>query len=204
MPATATDLDVERESSFAAKLPMTNTIIEEGDLPNHLAEWMSFVKKEYVKDEEGIMALLLSMFLHDLGTILHKSHPTEIIESWVTETNVNFRNLYDTRRIVDFWPKEEKATEDLELEATLAITSEFSRIEKVQSIYIQRYREELQIYILLSIYQYNSSLMDTLLDIEYDIRKKFPEVIFEFFYPPTSVSEKQDFIHPQAYCIYSR
>ena len=92
----------------------------------------------------------------------------------------------------------------LEKEVFLAITTKFSQIEKVQSIYIQKYREELQIFILLSISTYNYELMDFLLDIEYDIRKRYPEIVFEFFYPPAGISKKEDFIHPRAQCIYSR
>lgn len=57
-------------------------------------------------------------------------------------------------------------------------------INKIKSIYIQKYKGEIQIYILLSITDYNDDLMDALLDIEYNIRKKFPELVFEFFYIP--------------------
>jgi len=100
--------------------------------------------------------------------------------------------------------KREKELKELEQEAFLAIVSKFSQIEKVHSIYVQKYREELQIQILLSITQYDNDLMDGLLDIEYDIRKRYPEIVFEFFYPPAGISEKKDFIHPSAYCIYSK
>jgi hypothetical protein len=92
---------------------------------------------------------------------------------------------------------------ELEQESLLCIASEFSKVDEVQSIYVQKYREELQIQVLLSITCYDSDLMDTLLDIEYDIRKKYPEIVFEFFYPPAGVSDRKDFIHPQAQCIYT-
>ena len=102
------------------------------------------------------------------------------------------------------WFKKEREPRELEQEALLAIAGEFSKVEKVKSIYVQKYREELQIQILLSITQYDSHLMDTLLDIEYDIRKRYPEIVFEFFYPPAGISDKKDFIHPEAQCIYAR
>ncbi len=100
--------------------------------------------------------------------------------------------------------KVEMESKELEQESLLCIVSKFSKVEKVKSIYLQRYREELQIQILLSITQYESDLMDILLDIEYDIRKRYPEIVFEFFYPPVGMADKKDFIHPQAECIYAR
>lgn len=84
------------------------------------------------------------------------------------------------------------------------IMRKFSKVEKVKSIYVQRYRKELQILILLSISHYDFALMDTLLDIEYDIRKRYPKIVFEFFYPPVGVLHEEDFIHPQAQCIYAK
>lgn len=92
----------------------------------------------------------------------------------------------------------------LEQEMFLAIASEYSKINEVRSIYVQKYREEIQIYILLSIDQYNNTLMDRLLDIEYEIRKNYIDIVFEFFYPPAGLSKKEDFIHPKALCIFAR
>jgi hypothetical protein len=90
----------------------------------------------------------------------------------------------------------------LEQLALYIIVQKFKKIEKVKSIYVQRYREELQIFVLLLEDKYDANLMDDLLDIEYEIRKMFPDIVFQFFYPPASISEKKDFIHPQAECIY--
>lgn len=84
------------------------------------------------------------------------------------------------------------------------IAREFGRNERVKSLYIQRYRKELQILIFLSINHYDFDLMDTLLEIEYDIREKYPKTIFEFFYPPVGISHGENLIHPQAQCLYER
>jgi hypothetical protein len=101
-----------------------------------------------------------------------------------------------------FWATQK--ARDLERLALYEIAKKFRRVKEVKSIYVQRYGEELQIFILVSVEKYNDDLMDKLLDMEYDIRKMFPELVFEFFYPPARVSEKKDFIHPQAECIFSR
>jgi len=98
--------------------------------------------------------------------------------------------------------EQEQKLQELEQRALFIMTIKLSKIEKVKSIYVQRYRGELQIQVLLSIDRYDGELMDTLLDIEYDIRKMFPDIVFQFFYPPAGISEKKDFIHPQAECIY--
>jgi len=98
--------------------------------------------------------------------------------------------------------KLEQTSEELKQQALFRIVEKFSKIEKVKSIYVQRYREELQIFVLFLGNKYDANLMDHLLDIEYEIRKEFPDIVFQFFYPPAGISEKKDFIHPQAECIY--
>lgn len=111
----------------------------------------------------------------------------------------DIQNIYEGLIVVE--PQIEKEQKQ---EVFFKIVKEFSKIEKVKSIYTQEYEEELQIYILLSINRYDYDLMSNLLDIEYEIRKKYPEIVFEFFYPPAGTSDKKDFIHPRAQCIYSR
>jgi hypothetical protein len=98
--------------------------------------------------------------------------------------------------------EQEQKPEELKQQALSLIVRKFSKIKKVKSIYVQRYRGELQIFVLLLGNRYDADLMDHLLDIEYEIRKMFPDIVFQFFYPPAGISEKKDFIHPQAECIY--
>lgn len=111
--------------------------------------------------------------------------------------------LLTINRIKPRFKIEEEPPEPVQ-EALFSVVMEFSKVEKVKSIYVQRYGEELQVQVLLSVTQYDSELMDVLLDIEYNIRKWYPEIVFEFFYPPAGISDKKDFIHPQAQCIYMR
>jgi hypothetical protein len=85
----------------------------------------------------------------------------------------------------------------------LEVRNIFSKIEQVEAIYIQGYREEIQIRVLLSINQYDDDLMNVLLDREYDLRKKYADTVFDFFYIPGEVN-RRTFIHPRATCIYTR
>jgi len=129
--------------------------------------------------------------------------PEEEKKTYTSEIPIEYKELYMPFAIIPV-VEQEKSFQELEQEAFFLISRKFSKIKKVKSIYVQRYREEIQILVLLSTNQYDDDLMDTLLDIEYDIRKMFPEIVFEFFYPPAGISEKKDFIHPQAECIYMR
>lgn len=123
----------------------------------------------------------------------------------ITETP-ELGNYYTKRSIVTIESLLgiEYESHESEQRALFDIFMNFRNIEKIKSIYVQKYREELQIYSLLSITQHDRKLMHLLFDIEYDIRKKYSEIVFQFFYPPAGISEKEDFIHPQARCIYAR
>lgn len=125
------------------------------------------------------------------------------IKTWVGEVFVNY-NLLSTWVYMKSLFEIERKLVELEQEALLIISREFSKIDRVDFIYLQKYRDEMQIQILLSIQQYDNKLMDELLDIEYSIRKKYKDLVFEFFYSPADISKKEDFIHPKAQCIYAR
>jgi len=171
--------------------------------PDILYYWESETRTETIEEKE-ILQLICSL----LPKIFR--YPREEEKTYPLEIPTGF---YIPSTIIPVVEKE-KSSQELEQEALFFISEKFSKIEKVKSIYVQRYREELQIQVLLSTNQYEDDLMDTLLDIEYDIRKMFPEIVFEFFYPPAGlpaeasaqvgISEKKDFIHPQAECIYMR
>jgi len=100
--------------------------------------------------------------------------------------------------------EEKEGTAYLEELALLIIGQEYSKYEKVKSIYVQEYRAELQVQVLLSIDEYDDGLMDNLLDTEYDIHKEFPSLTFTFSYLPVGVAEKEDIVHPEARCIFSK
>jgi len=131
-------------------------------------------------------------------------YPEQEVLTQTSDVQTYYKDFYDAFISIKSRLKERREPRELGQEALFSIVSKFSAVEKVKSIYVQRYKEEIQIYVLLSVAQYESDLMDTLFDIEYSIRKKYPELVFEFFYPPTGISDKKDFIHPQAQCIYAR
>lgn len=93
---------------------------------------------------------------------------------------------------------------ELELHALLDVVTSFKEFKEVKSIYCQKYREEIQIYILLLIDKYDEDLFDKLIRTEYKVRKRHQNLIFEFFYLPAGIIKKEDFIHPKAQCIFAR
>lgn len=155
--------------------------------------WKSETKTETIEENE-LLRLIYSL----LPKIFR--YPREKEKTYPLEIPTEFYIPSPIMPVVE----QAKNPQELEQEAFFLISRKFSKIEEVKSIYVQRYREELQIQVLLSIDHYDGDLMDTLLDIEYDIRKMFPEIVFEFFYLPAGISEKRDFIHPEAECIYMR
>ncbi len=157
---------------------------------------------EEVEKGGRLISLIRSLFLEENLTQYEYSsdvpHALEFLEMIIVEFLEKMKlDLYQ-------FLEKEADLQKLEQEALLSIRNKFSKIEKVKSIYVQKFREEIQIYILLSIEKYDGELMDRLLDIEYEIRKMYPEIVFEFFYPPVGVVDKKDFIHPSAQCIYTK
>ncbi len=193
MVIMATDLEMEKEDFSAGGqsiIPMLSRI----DILHQFKKLQGFVQPD----------ILYTMLLHNFVYIPNTFPSWEETETQVIEIPIDYRKFYNPSEIIRPWLEKEEEPQDVEQKAFLTIATEFSQIEKVQSIYVQKYREELQIQTLLSITQYDDDLMDALLDIEYDIRKGYPEIVFEFFYPPVGISEKKDIIHPEAMCVYSR
>ena len=68
------------------------------------------------------------------------------------------------------------------MEIELIIANAFKDIEEVTAIYAQRYRQELQVIVLLSIGRYDDELMYKLSNIEYDLQKENRDPLLAFSY----------------------
>ncbi len=109
-----------------------------------------------------------------------------------------------TRETLEEEREEEQEREHIEESALFCIADKYSKYEKVKSIYVQKYRAEIQFHVLLGITEYDDDLMEDLLDTEYDIRKEFDYLSFTFLYPPVAFVDRKDIVHPEARCIFSR
>jgi len=90
-------------------------------------------------------------------------------------------------------PAKNQATES-EQGAFKDIIQKFGKLSKVRTIYVQRFRQEIQVSVVLSLEKYDGKLMNSFFDLEYDIKSKHPNLILEFFYPPGT--ENQDHLSP--------
>jgi len=121
-------------------------------------------------------------------------HPEMIVVEAITAGRV-FTIIYDLFQV---W-KEPKISE-----TELIIANAFKDIDEVTAIYTQRYRQELQVIVLLSIERYDDDLMYKLLNIEYDLQKENRDPLLAFSYIPRVYIDKRDILHPNALLIFER
>lgn len=89
-------------------------------------------------------------------------------------------------------------------EIELIIANAFKDIDEVRAIYTQKYRQELQVIVLLSIEKYDDNLMYKLLNIEYDLQKENRDPLLAFSYIPKVYINKREVLHPNASLIFER
>jgi len=121
-------------------------------------------------------------------------HPEMIVVEAITAGRV-FTIMHDLFQI----RKEPKISE-----IELIIANAFKDIDEVTAIYTQRYRQELQVIVLLSIERYDDNLMYKLLNIEYDLQKENRDPLLAFSYIPKVYINKRDILHPNALLIFER
>ena len=66
----------------------------------------------------------------------------------------------------------------------LDIVKRFGEVERVKSIFVGNCKGEVRVFVVIMEDKWDPDLRDMLLDIEYSIRKGFPDVVFQFFYLP--------------------
>ena len=178
------DLGVTKKPSVIQYFPLTTSVLPES------SQTFNQILKE----------LLISFLQRRFYSTIQEP------KTQTVEEQFDFRDSYYLHTIVDNILQFEKnvAPKDLENEAQLDIAGEFAKINEVKSIYVQKYRAELHVHILLAITHYDRKLMKKLLNMEYDLRKRYPAIIFNFSYPPVGASDHKAFIHPQALCICSK
>lgn len=94
--------------------------------------------------------------------------------------------------------------ESAEQRAQQLILAAFADLDEVTAIYVQRYREELQVTVLLGIGTYDDEVMGKVLDREYDVQKAIARPVASFSYVPKVYVNRRDIVHPGAKLIYER
>lgn len=160
-------------------------------------EWTSFPKEQYKNNYPSLFSGAIC------GAVIQMYGGTIKIRQIIQMQNIcqQIEQIGQTEEI----GFEETEKENVEEQSFFVIAEKFSRFSPpVQSIYVQKYRSEIQIQTLLSIKEYNYNLMTLLFDEEYDIRKQFPEITFSFSYLPIGIADKKDIVHPKARCIFAQ
>ncbi len=141
--------------------------------------------------------------------ILHKSTLGQLQIRWFKElgsmsTDYSITPQEIAIKLIQFVELYKILEPAVEREVKWAIIEKFKNIEKVTAIYIQEYRRELQVIILLGIEEYDDELMDDLLDLEYDLHQEFHDPALSFSYIPRIYANRHDVVHPKALLIFER
>lgn len=85
-----------------------------------------------------------------------------------------------------------------------ALAEHFSRHPEVKAVYYQNYLDETQVLVVLETPRWDESLMDRLLEDEYEVRVRAKDHILNFFYPSVTAVPLSDVIHRSARAAYIR
>lgn len=162
--------------------------IENIDCPEEKIFSLQALRESLITREPGLYSTW-SMY----STVLTE-HPEMIVVEAITAGSI-FTIIHDL-----FQVQKELKTAEIEL----IIANAFKDIEELTAIYIQRYRQELQVIVLLSIERYDDELMYKLLNIEYDLQKENRDPLLAFSYIPKVYINKRDILHPNALLIFER
>ncbi len=89
-----------------------------------------------------------------------------------------------------------------ELEFDLA--NSYRAVPEVTALYVQNFRQETQVTILLAVPKYDDKVMDELLDIEYALQKRHEHCNLAVSYIPQVFKNRREIVHPMARLIFER
>jgi len=84
------------------------------------------------------------------------------------------------------------------------IEAAYKKFDKVVSIYLEKYLEELQVKVFISMPVFDMDLMDDLVSAEYELMGDHPEAFLTFEYFPIELTTTEDALHPSAKLIFKR
>lgn len=125
--------------------------------------------------------------------------PSRDFEVVVLDSIEMGHTISEMRRV---YQVEEKTIIGEEIE--LAVADRYKDVKEVGAIYIQKYKKELQVTVLLKISQYKDELMDKLLDLEYELQEKYTEPLLALSYIPGDFKDIRSVVHPKAKLIFER
>jgi len=151
--------------------------------------------------ETSLMPRMMCSAINQLADSLSEINP---FLTFLTETSLSAPHYISTSQTIASAIFPEISATEMERQLQRKTAAKFANLEKVRSVYFQKYRKEFHFFILVEMQRYDEELMDSLLDREIAIRDTFPELVLQFFYPPVSPTSKSDFVHPSALCVYAK
>ena len=186
---------IEDSAAYAIPLDLTKNMIASIGLQGQFSfEWEKY-------------NIITDIFYNLIKEYLQTADPSETgYQIWSPEDIFGYVRLKSelTMKVREEEKEEDQERQNVEENALFCIADKYSKYEKVKSIYVQKYRAEIQVHVLLGITEYDDDLMEDLLDTEYDIHKEFNYLSFTFLYPPVAFVDRKDIVHPEARCIFSR
>ena len=167
----------------------TSNYLEEIRCPREETFYFQALRESLFTIREPILYSMWSIY----SSVLTE-HPEKIVVEAITAGRV-FTAMYGLFQV----RKEPKVSE-----TELTIANAYKDVEEVLAIYTQKYRQELQVIVLLSIERYDDDLMYKLLNIEYDLQKENREPLLAFSYIPKVYINKRDIVHPNALLIFEK
>lgn len=100
----------------------------------------------------------------------------------------------------------ESALRQADIETTLEaeIVAKYAPVQEVSAIYTDRYLDERLVFVLLSNEQYDDTLMDRLLDKQFEIEDVHPNLVLSFRYMPLLGQAKKSLVSKQSKLIFER
>ena len=100
----------------------------------------------------------------------------------------------------------ESALRQVDVETTVEaeIVAKYAPVQEVSAIYTDRYLDERLVFVLLSNEQYDDTLMDRLLDKQFEIEDVHPDLVLSFRYVPLLGQAKESLVGKQSKLIFER
>jgi hypothetical protein len=80
----------------------------------------------------------------------------------------------------------------------------YGKFDRIQAIYAQKTPEAFNVFVFVNSESYDDALMDRLLDKEIELLKAYPDILFDFKYPPVAYVQPADYVPSDATLIFHR
>jgi hypothetical protein len=139
---------------------------------------------------------LLGTLTEHLGPQLGQVSDVELLTSFLQARNAMMHECIG--------PESALRQVDVEITLEAEIVAKYAPVQEVSAIYTDRYLDERLVFVLLSNEQYDDTLMDRLLDKQFEIEDVYPDLVLSFRYIPLLGQAKRSLVGKQSKLIFER